>query len=161
MAEKAQKAIPEGMHTISIHLWFNGNCNEAIEFYQKAFGAELVAPVVPTPDGDGVLHAMLRLGDSPLLMADSWPGSWESGPKQNTTASMWIYVEDCDKLFNRAVEAGCQSKVSMNDAFWGDRFGKVQDPFGHVWSIATHKWVYSSEEMQRKQKEWEDKLREN
>ena len=59
------------------------------------------------------------------------------------------------------MKAGCESKVAMNDAFWGDRFGKVQDPFGHVWSIATHKWVYSPEEMQRKQKEWEDKLREN
>jgi PhnB protein len=154
MPQKAPKPVPDGMHTITVHLWFNGNCNQAVEFYQKAFGAKLAAPPVPTPDGKGIMHAMLKLGDSNIMMADTWPGNWEQGPKQGSSASMWLYVEDCDALYNQAVKAGCEVVEEMMDAFWGDRNGKVKDPFGHCWSIASHKWVLTPEEMQERMDEW-------
>lgn len=154
MPQKAPKPVPDGMHTITVHLWFNGNCNEAVEFYQKAFGAKLAAPPVPTPDGKRIMHVMLKLGDSNIMMADAWPGNWEQGPKQSSSASMWLYVEDCDALYNQAVKAGCEVVEQMMDAFWGDRNGKVKDPFGHCWSIASHKWILTPEEMQERMDEW-------
>ena len=154
MPEKAPKPVPEGMNTLTTYLWFNGNCTEAVEFYQKALGAELAGPVVPGPDGKGVMHAMLKIGNSHVMMSDAWPGSWEKGPDGGTTASLWVYVEDCDALFARATDAGCKPLMPMMDAFWGDRFGKVKDPFGHCWAIATHKWLLTPEEMQQRQQEW-------
>jgi uncharacterized glyoxalase superfamily protein PhnB len=154
MAQPAPTHVPDGMNTLTTHLWFNGNCAEAVEFYQRAFGAELAEPVVPGPDGKGVMHAMLRFGDSHVMMADAWPGSWETGPEGSATAGLYVYVDDCDRLFKRATEAGCDVIFPVNDMFWGDRMGKVKDPFGHCWGIATHKWVYTPEEMQRGQEDW-------
>ena len=154
MPEKALKPVPERMHTVTVHLWFDGNCKEAIDFYQKAFGAELAAPPVPTPDGNGIMHAMLKLGDSNIMMADAMPEQWEQGPKGSATAGMWCYVNDCDALFSRAVEAGCEVVYPLMDAFWGDRNGKVKDPFGHCWGFASHKWVLTEEEMQERMQEW-------
>ncbi len=154
MPEKAPKPVPEGMHTVTVNLWFNGNCQEAIDFYQKAFSAELAAPVVPAPDGKGIMHAMLKLGDSNIMMADVRPGQWEQGPKESATASMWCYVEDCDALYSQAVNAGCEVVEPMMDAFWGDRNGKVKDPFGHCWGIASHKWILTEDEMQERLQEW-------
>ena len=154
MPQKSQKPVPDGMHTITTHLWFNGNCNEAVEFYLRAFGAKLVAPPVATPDGNRIMHVMLKLGDSNIMMADAWPGNWEQGPKQNSSASLWLYVEDCDALYNQAIKAGCEVVEEMMDAFWGDRNGKVKDPFGHCWSIASHKWILTPEEMQARMGEW-------
>jgi uncharacterized glyoxalase superfamily protein PhnB len=142
------------MNTLTTHLWFNDNCAEAVEFYQKAFGAELVSPVVPGPEGKGVMHAQLKLGNSHVMMADAWPGSWEVGPSGSATAGLFVYVDDCDKLFHRAIEAGCETIFPLADMFWGDRMGKVKDPFGHCWGIATHKWIYTPEEMKRGQDEW-------
>jgi uncharacterized glyoxalase superfamily protein PhnB len=142
------------MHTITPHLWFSGNCREAIDFYQRAFGAELVSPVVPGPDGRSVLHAMLRLGDSPIMVADAWPGTWETGPEGSVSAGLWVYVEDCDALFRRAKAAGCQELMPMEDAFWGDRMGKLKDPYGHAWAIATHKWILTPEEIKEREKEF-------
>ena len=107
-------------------------------------------PAVPGPD-DTVLHSMLRIGDTNLMLADAFPGTWERGPDGASTAGLWIYVEDCDALFKRAVDAGCEVLMPMEDAFWGDRHGKVKDPFGHCWAIASHKWVYSPEEMAERQ----------
>jgi len=129
------------------------NCNEAIEFYQKAFDAKLQAPVVKAPNGKGVLHAMLRIGNSNLIMADAWPG-WEKGPEGSTTIGLWVYVEDVDSVQKQAVDAGCEIIYEVMDAFWGDRTGKVKDPFGHTWAIATHKWIYTPEEIQKGQDEW-------
>jgi len=154
MPQEAPKSIPDGMHTITMHLWFNGNCKKAIDFYEKVFEAKSVAPPVPTPDGKGVMHAMLKIGDSNLMMADAWPKNWEQGPKSSATASLWLYVEDCDALYDRAVEAGCEVVEEMMDAFWGDRNGKVKDPFGHCWSIASNKWIVTPEEMQEGMNEW-------
>ncbi len=154
MPQKAPKPIPDGMNTITTHLWFNGNCKEAIDFYKKAFGAKEATPPVLTHDGKAIMHAMLKFGDSNIMMADAWPGEWEQGPRGSSTAGLWVYVEDCDDVFNQATDAGCEVLMPMADAFWGDRFGKVKDSFGHCWAIATYQWVLTPEEMQERQKEW-------
>jgi len=154
MPKKAPNPIPEGMQQLTAHLWFNGNCREAVDFYQKAFGAELHSPMVDGPDGKSVLHAMLKIGDSNLMMADAWPGNWEQGPKDHATTGLFLYTEDCDALFERALNAGCEEMDEMMDTFWGDRMGKVKDPFGHVWAIATHKWIMTPEEMKKGELEW-------
>lgn len=154
MAKPAPKAVPDGMNAVTTQLWFKGDCAQAVEFYQRAFGAELTAPVVTGPEGKGVMHAMLTVGDSHIMMADAWPGAWEQGPDGSATAGLFLYVDDCDALMNRATEAGCDTIFAAEDMFWGDRMGKVKDPFGHCWGIATHKWDYTPEEMQRGQEEW-------
>lgn len=148
MPQPAPKPVPDGMHTVTPHLHFEGDAKRAFAFYQEAFGAEVVTPIVPGPDGTGVMHAMIRIGDSNIMMADAVPG-WERGPRRGTTVGMWVYVEDCDALFDRATEAGCTVIMPMDDMFWGDRMGKLKDPFGHTWAIATHKLVYTPEEIQR------------
>jgi uncharacterized glyoxalase superfamily protein PhnB len=142
------------MNTVTTHLFFNGNCAEAIDFYQKAFGAELTSPAVKGPDGKSVMHALLKIGNSHVMMADAWPGMSEQGPKGSTTAGLFLYVADCDRAFDRATKAGCEAIFPMADMFWGDRMGKVKDPYGHCWAIATHKWIMTPEEMQRGQQEW-------
>ncbi len=153
MPEKAPKAIPDGMHTVTIHLRFNGNCKEAIQFYEKAFSTAMIAPPVETEDGS-IMHAMLKIGDSNIMMADAMPKSYEQGPTGISTVSMWIYIDECDALYQQAVDAGCEVMWEMMDAFWGDRMGKVKDPYGHCWAIASHKWVLTPEEMEEHQEEW-------
>lgn len=156
MPTLAPNPIPEGMHSLTPHLWFNGNCKNAVEFYQKAFGAEVLGPISFDPEGKLVYHALLRLGNSPFMMADSWPGTGEQGPKEFTNVGMWLYVENCDALFERAIKAGCEVIMPMMDAFWGDRMGKLKDPFGHTWAIATHKFIVTEEEQEKAMKEWEE-----
>lgn len=155
MPTTAPSPIPEGMHSLTPHLWFNGNCKEAVSFYQKAFGAELLAPVSYDSKSQWVCHAMLRIGDSNLMMADAQPNSMEKGPEGFACVGMWLYVKDCDAVFAKACAAGCEVVMPMMDAFWGDRMGKVKDPFGHCWAIASHKLVMSKEEMNQGMKEWE------
>jgi uncharacterized glyoxalase superfamily protein PhnB len=147
------------MNTVTTQLWFKGDCAQAVEFYQKAFGAELAGPVVPGPEGKGVMHVMLTMGNSRIMMADAWPGAWEQGPDGSATAGLFLYVDDCDAVFNRATEAGCEPIFPADDMFWGDRMGKVKDPYGHCWGIATHKWVYTPEEMQQGQEKWLQSLK--
>jgi uncharacterized glyoxalase superfamily protein PhnB len=142
------------MNTLTTQLWYNGDCAQAIDFYQKAFGAELAGPVAKAPDGKSVMHAMLKIGNSHIMMADAWPGAWEKAPQGSATAGLFVYVEDCDRLFERATKAGCETIFPMADMFWGDRMGKLKDPYGHCWAIATHKWIMTPEEMERGQKEW-------
>jgi uncharacterized glyoxalase superfamily protein PhnB len=150
MAQKAPRAVPEGMHTLTSSLYFNGNCKDAIAFYQKAFGAELHSPPALAPDGKSIWHALLKLGDSQIMMNDIMPGGGvERGPEGSTTVGLYLYVDDCDLLYQRAVAAGCQVLMPMADMFWGDRMGKLKDPFGHVWTIASLKWIYSPEEMKK------------
>ena len=150
MAQSAPKPVPDGMHTITPQLWFNGNCNEALEFYKKAFRAEQTGNVVHAPDGRYIWHAMLKIGDSYIMLADTMPGSWEKGPQRGTTLSLWLYVNNCDDLFNNAVNSGCEVVFPMDDMFWGDRTGKVKDPFGHCWAIASQRWIYTQEEVKEK-----------
>lgn len=156
MAEKAKRAVPEGMSTITMHLWFSGNCSKAIEFYKRTFDAQLPGPAVQWPNSDLIMHAMLKIGDSNIMMADAHPSAYEQGPGDRATAGLFCYVENCDLYYDRAVDAGCEVLEEMMDAFWGDRLGKIKDPFGHTWAFATHKWIYSPEEMQQKQQEWMD-----
>jgi PhnB protein len=148
--EKAQakKAIPDGYHTVTVQLTLD-NAARAIDWYKKALGAEEVARAVG-PDGK-IMHAELRIGDSRIMMNDAILGG--KGPKANggSPAALWIYLGDCDALFNRAIGAGAQVKMPMADQFWGDRCGTFTDPHGYSWTIATRKEDLTHEEMLQRQ----------
>jgi PhnB protein len=148
---KAKKAVPEGYHTITPQLTLD-NAAQAIEWYKKALGAEELMRSAG-PDGK-IMHAELRIGDSRIMVNDPMMGG--KGPKAigGSPASLWLYVEDCDALFNRAVAAGAQVRMPMADQFWGDRCGGIADPQGYMWSIATHKEDLTQEEMQRRSQEF-------
>ncbi len=158
MPTPAKNPIPEGMHNLTPHLWFNGNCKEAVSFYQKAFSAELVGPIAFDSHQEFVMHAILRIGDSNLMLADAWADSPERGPQGFSSVGMWLYVKDCDQVCEQAIKAGCEVIMPMMDSFWGDRMGKLKDPYGHCWAIATHKLVMSKEEVQQGMKEWEHSM---
>ena len=139
--------IPEGFNTVSAHLVVRG-AKEAIAFYEKAFGAK--AETCMEAPGGGVMHASLRIGDSTVMLADEMPMMeyWVSPAKLGgTTVGISICVEDADALFKQAVDAGCEITFDIHDAFWGDRYGKVRDPFGHEWEISTHIHDYTPEEI--------------
>lgn len=142
------KPIPEGMHTVTPHLVCAGAA-EAIAFYTKAFGATEVARM-PGPGGK-LMHAMVRIGDSMVMLVDEVP-EWQAvGPRtlKGTPVTLHMYVPDADAVFQRAVDAGATSIMPLADMFWGDRYGVVEDPFGHRWSIATHNRDLSPEQMQQ------------
>jgi uncharacterized glyoxalase superfamily protein PhnB len=123
------------------------NAIEAVEFYRKAFGAE-VHGVFQTADGK-VMHASLTIGDSMLYLVDEFPAYGGLGPKSigGSPVALHLQVPDCDAVFQRALDAGCEMKMPLEDMFWGDRYGAVVDPFGHVWSIATTVREVSPEEL--------------
>ena len=150
----AVKPVPDGFNTVSTYLVVK-NSVKALEFYQKAFGAE-AGLRMPGPDGNSTIHAEMRIGDSTVLLGDENPQWGMKAPQTlgGSPSSLHLYVDDADKLFNRAVEAGCEVKAPMMDAFWGDRYGKVVDPFGHEWGIATHKEDLNDEEMGKKAAEF-------
>lgn len=140
------RAVPEGFHTITPHLIVR-NSKAAIDFYQKAFGAQLQGGIAYTPDGK-VMHAMVKIGDSLLMLNDEFPEHGVVAPKDGETGiSLHIYVDDVDELFERATEAGAKVKMPLADMFWGDRYGKVVDPFGHMWTLGTHIKDMTQEEM--------------
>jgi PhnB protein len=145
------KPIPEGYHSVTPYLIVRGGA-DAIEFYKKAFGAvELFR--MPSPDGK-IGHAEIKIGDSPIMLADEYPDMGYNGPQSigGSPVSLMIYVDDVDTVFNRAVEAGATVKEALQDKFYGDRIGTVIDPFGHRWHLATHKEDVSMEEMERRAK---------
>jgi len=148
---KAKKAVPEGYHTITAQLTLD-DAPKAIDWYKKALGAEELSRSTG-PDGK-IMHAELRIGDSRFMLNDAVMGG--KGPKAigGSPASLWIYVEDCDALFNRAVAAGAQIRMPMADQFWGDRCGTFSDPQGYSWSIATRKEDLTREEMDRRAAEF-------
>ena len=142
------KAIPDGFHTVTAHMVIR-NASEAIEFYKKAFGAEEICRM-PGPDGTGVMHAEIKIGNSMIMLNDELPGCEPMGSPQalnGTTVAICIYCDDADKMFERAVNAGATVTTPLMDAFWGDRYSKVTDPFGHQWKIVTHKEDVPPEEM--------------
>lgn len=145
---KKVKPIPEGMHSVTPHLICAGAA-QAIEFYKKAFGAVEEARL-PAPNGK-LMHAMIRIGDSPVMLVDEMPEWCALGPKalKGSSVTIHLYVEDADAVFARAVKAGAKVVMPLDDAFWGDRYGKVEDPFGHHWSIGTHQREVSMEEAQQ------------
>ena len=133
----AVKPIPEGYHTITPYLAI-ANASEAIEFYKRAFGAKERLRM-SSPDG-GVGHAELEIGDSLVMLSDPLPQSTVRPPTERggPTASVFMYVENVDDVVKKAVDEGATIEMEVADQFWGDRFGVITDPFGHVWSIATH-----------------------
>jgi PhnB protein len=149
---KAKKAIPEGFHTITPVLTLD-EASKAIDWYKEAFGAVEISRA-PEPGSGKIMHAEIRIGGSPIMLSDAVMGN--KGPKElgGSPASLWIYVEDADALFNRAVKAGAQVRAPMNDAFWGDRFGAVNDPFGYTWSIAARQEDLTPDEMKERQVEF-------
>ncbi len=143
------KAVPEGTHTITAHLSVR-DAQKAIDFYQKAFGAQLLH-MHKTPDGR-VMHASLKIGDSQLMLADEFPGMGTPSPQAlgGSPVVLNIYVEDVDTLFNQSVAAGAKVTMPLADQFWGDRYGQIVDPFGHHWALGSHVEDVAPEEMERR-----------
>jgi uncharacterized glyoxalase superfamily protein PhnB len=142
------RAIPQGLHTLTPHLVVRGAA-AAIDFYKQAFGAIEICRHVG-PDGRSLMHAQLRIGDSALLLNDEFPQCPSPQGLGGSPVALALYVEDCDAVFNRAVAAGATVRMPLADMFWGDRYGCLIDPFGHVWSVATHKEDVSPEELARR-----------
>jgi PhnB protein len=146
MADKT-RAIPEGFRTLTPHLTVR-DATRAIDFYQKAFGAE-VLQVNHTPDGK-IMHAALKIGDSMLMLNDEFPepgGTLSPLASGGTGVMLHLYLENVDTVFARAISAGATVKMAVTDMFWGDRYGQLMDPFGHKWSLATHTRDLSPDEM--------------
>lgn len=147
MSTSTVKAIPDGMHTLTPHLICAGAA-DAIEFYKKAFGATELNRL-PGPDGK-LMHASVRIGDSVLMLLDEFPQWGSLGPKalKGSPVVLHLYVEDVDAVVAQAVAAGAKLTLPVAEMFWGDRYGQVEDPFGHKWSVATHTRDLSPEEIQ-------------
>jgi uncharacterized glyoxalase superfamily protein PhnB len=147
------KAIPEGYHTLTPYMTVR-DAARAIEFYKQAFAA-VERGVMKGPDGK-IMHAELRIGDSIVMLADEFPHIGSLSPQSIGGAGMGlhIYVEDVDSAFDRAIGAGATIEMPVSDMFWGDRYGKLLDPFGHKWSIATHTRDMSMEEIGEAQEEF-------
>jgi PhnB protein len=147
----ATQPIPEGYHTVTPYLAVD-DATEAIEYYTKAFGAKERVRM-ETPDGK-IGHAELEIGDSLVMLSDPFPQASTKTPNElgGTSVSVFMYVEDVDAVVKRAVDAGATVTMEVDDQFWGDRFGSVKDPFGHLWSIATHVEDVPPEEMAERAK---------
>jgi len=147
------KPIPEGSHSVTASLVVKGG-KQAIEYYKNAFGAKELS-VSLWPDGEKVMHAELQIGDTKFYLGDEFPEMGAVSPKTlgGSPVSLNIYTEDCDAMFNKAVSLGATANMPPADMFWGDRYGKLTDPFGHNWGIGTHKEDISIEEMERRGKE--------
>jgi PhnB protein len=148
------KPIPEGYSTVTPALTVK-NGAEAIEFYKRALGAKELMRI-PGPDGQHLMHAEIEVGNSRVMLADESPEMGCRSPASvgSVSSSLYVYVEDVDKSFRRAVEAGAKALMQPTDMFWGDRFGQIEDPSGHRWGLATHKEDPSPEEMARRQQEF-------
>lgn len=131
------KPIPDGMSAVTPHLVCAGAA-DAIEFYRKAFGAVEEARL-PGPDGK-LMHALIRIGGAAVMLVDEMPQWGAVGPKtlKGSPVTIHLYVADADAFVARAAAAGAKVTMPVDDAFWGDRYGVLEDPFGHHWSVATH-----------------------
>jgi len=141
------KRIPDGMHTVTPHLVCAGAA-DAIDFYKKAFHATEIVRL-KAPDGK-LIHGSVRIGDSVIMLAEEFPQCGGVGPKtlKGTPVTVHLYVEDVDATIENAVKAGAKLTMPPADMFWGDRYGRIEDPFGHQWSIATHIRDVTHQEMQ-------------
>ena len=148
----ATKPIPEGYHSITPYLVVD-DATAAIDFYTRAFGAT-ERMRMPTPDGK-VAHAELQIGDSVVMVSDEFEMSETKAPKTvgGTTGGTFLYVEDVDEVFKQALDAGASEKQAPEDMFWGDRFARVIDPFGHSWQLATHVEDLTPEQMEARSRE--------
>jgi PhnB protein len=148
MSTTEVKSIPDGMHTVTPHLICAG-ASDAIDFYNQAFGAvELTR--MPGQNGK-LMHASIRIGDSTVMLTDEMPDFGALGPNalKGSPVTIHLYVEDVDAVAARAVAAGAKIRMPVADMFWGDRYGQLEDPFGHRWSIATHVRDVTPEEMRQ------------
>ena len=148
MAKKA-KAVPRGYRTVTPYLIIKGAAS-AIDYYKQAFKAKVLM-CLSEPNGK-VGHAEIKIGDSRIMLADEYPETGSRGPQSfgGSPVSILLYVEDCDEIFNRAIATGAKIIKPMTDQFYGDRAGTLEDPFGHTWTIATHKEDLTSEEILRR-----------
>jgi len=148
---KAKSAVPEGLHTLTPHLILD-DAARAIDWYKKALGAVEVSRS-PGPDGK-IMHAQIRIGDSAIYLNDEMGGGKSAKARGGSPISMWLYVDDCDALFNRAVAAGATvpdgPMGQIADQFWGDRAGSIVDPHGYHWTIATRKEDLTPEEIRER-----------
>lgn len=145
--------IPDGCNSVNVYLIVK-DARAAIDFYVKAFGGKAL-DCMEAPDGS-VVHAEVRIGNSTVMLSQENP-QWNMLSAESlggSPASLHIYTEDCDKLFDQAVAAGCTVVQPVMEMFWGDRYGKVLDPFGFQWGIATHVQDVSPEELQQRANEW-------
>jgi PhnB protein len=144
------KPIPDGYRTVTPYLTVTGAA-QALDFYKQAFGAQEVERMTG-PDGQSVMHAEIRIGDSIVMLSDEFPQMGSRSPQTlgGTTASVFLYVPDVDTAFQRAIDAGAKATMAPTDMFWGDRFGKLVDPFGHEWGMATHKEDLGPEEIRKR-----------
>jgi len=153
VGERQAKPIPEGYHTLTPGLTVQDAAN-AIEFYKRAFQARERSRMAG-PDGR-VMHAELEIGDSLFMIGEEVPERGARGPKSlgGSAVSLNLYLENCDDTFKQAVDAGAKALQPVEVMFWGDRYGKVEDPFGHVWGLCTRVEDLSPEEIERRGKEW-------
>jgi PhnB protein len=142
------KKIPDGMRTVTPHLVCAGAA-AAIDFYKKAFNAVEMARM-PGPNGK-LMHGAVRIGDSVVMLADEFPDWGSFGPKslKGSSVVIHLYVDDADAFVAHAVSAGAKVTMPVSEAFWGDRYGQIEDPFGHRWSVATHVRDVTPDEMQK------------
>jgi PhnB protein len=148
MTTQATSPIPDGAHTVTPHL-ICGNAAAAIEFYKKAFGTTEKSRL-PGPDGK-LMHAAIAIGDSTVMLVDEMPQHGALSPKslKGSPVAIHLYVEDADATAARAAAAGAKITMPVADMFWGDRYGQLEDPFGHRWSVATKVRDMSPQEMQQ------------
>lgn len=152
---KAASPIPTGFHTVTPHLIFD-NAKEAIDWYKKALGAEEKSRAVG-PDGK-IMHAELKIGNSIIMLNDAMGGVKSAKAYGGSPIGLWVYVENCDTLYNRAISAGAHvgqgPMGQLMDQFWGDRTGSFTDPYGYQWTIATHKEDLTPDELDRRSREF-------
>jgi uncharacterized glyoxalase superfamily protein PhnB len=141
------KRVPAGYHRVTPHLTVR-NAAAMIEFYKKAFGA-VEKRRAPGPDGQSIMHAEIRIGDSVVFLNDEFPevGAFSPLETQATSVTLHIYVDGADKQFQQALDAGAEEVIPLADQFWGDRYGVVKDPSGHLWSIGSRLEELSPQEM--------------
>lgn len=149
----AVKPIPDGYATVTPYIYVRKSA-DALAFYEKAFGAKEIYRLT-MPDG-GIAHAEMRIGNATVMMADEYPDWGNKSPETlgGVSAGFAIYGEDCDAMFARAIEAGAKEFRPLADQFYGDRSGSVIDPFGHIWTLCTHKEDIPPGEMQARMDEW-------
>jgi PhnB protein len=153
------KPVPDGYHTVTPHLTIR-DAARAIEFYKAAFGAEQRG-VMKGPDGK-IMHAELKIGDSIIMLSDEFPEMGAVSPQTlgGSSTGLHIYLDNVDSAFDKAVKAGAEVEMPVMDQFWGDRYGKLKDPFGHKWSLGTHIKDLSMDEMKKGMDEamakWQD-----
>lgn len=148
---KARRPVPQGYYTVTPSLVLD-DTTVAIEWYKKTFGAEELSRMLG-PD-NRVMHAEIRMGNSRIMLNDAMTGARGPNSYGGSPASLWLYVDDCDVLYNRAIAAGAKVDMPISDVFWGDRFGAVIDPFGYRWSFATRKEDLTADETDQRQRQW-------